>query len=521
MPKARANRSIKPELSREARTPAAVENHFQALFDAAPDAILEVDSRGRIVAVNASIQELFGYEPSEILGQPVEILIPEEVRPVHGQHRTAYAANPTKRPMGSNLDLQARRKDGSRFAADIVLSPIRLGPGKIHTAAVIRDVTQNKKAETALKDASQVAEAANRAKSEFLASMSHELRSPLNTIMGYTQLLLEESVGALNEKQRRFLGHVAKDSGHLLSLINDILDLSKIEAGQLELVLDSYPLQPLLNEVIAMTRQRAVEKNVRLESGEYPDAVVFGDYLRTKQVLINLLSNALKFTPSGGRVVIQITQMEHQVAISVTDTGIGIPVEHHRSIFDRFHQVGSTIKGVKEGTGLGLAITKSLVEQMGGRIWVESEIDKGSRFTFTLEGRLSPLQGRTKVLVVEDEPLAAQLIQDYLSPEHYHVTRCDSVESATNSIHAQIPDVIILDLLMPGRSADGLDLLRHLKESKETRKIPVIVVSVMEKEASPAILLGAEAHLMKPINKQRLLRALREVIPSEDHPPSR
>jgi PAS domain S-box-containing protein len=513
MPKARAKRSTETELLHEAQAQAAAEKHYHDLFDAAPDAILEVDSSGRIVTVNATAEELFGYSPSELVNQPIELLIPEEVRPLHGQHRMKYAAHPTKRPMGSNLDLYGRRKDGSRFAADIVLSPIWLEDGKVHTAAIIRDVTQKKQAETALKEARQLADAANQTKSDFLASMSHELRSPLNTIMGYTQLLAEGSVGPLNDKQRRFLGHVAKDSEHLLNLINDILDLSKIEAGQLELTRESYALQPLLNEVLTMTRQRAIEKEVRLESEEHSDAMVLADPLRTKQVLINLLSNALKFTPLGGRVTLRTSQLGGQVAITVADTGIGIPPEHQQAIFDRFHQVASTTKGVKEGTGLGLAIAKTLIEQMGGQIWVESEVGQGSRFTFTLDGYLSPVHTRTRVLVVEDEPLAAQLLEDYLNPEGYQVTVCNTVKSAISAIDSQRPDVIILDLVMPGQAAEGLDLLKRLKGFPQTKDIPVVIVSVMEQEASSATLLGAVAHLTKPLHKQRLLETLREVAP--------
>jgi PAS domain S-box-containing protein len=515
MPKARAKRSTTSELLLDARTRVAAEKHYHDLFDAAPDVILEVDSSGLVIRVNAAVEDLFGYRPQELLNQPVEVLIPEELRSVHGQHRASYAAHPTKRPMGSNLDLYARRKDGTRFAVDIVLSPIRLEGGAVHTAVVIREITARKRDETAMKEARQNADTANQAKSDFLASMSHELRSPLNTIMGYTQLLAEESVGPLNEKQRRFLGHVAKDSEHLLKLINDILDLSKIEAGHLEFNREPFGLQLLFHEVLTMTRQRAIDKKVSLKSEDHPEAIIFGDALRAKQVLINLISNALKFTPSGGFVNLTASQHGSQVAITVADSGIGISPEHQEAVFGRFYQVASTTRGGKEGTGLGLAITKSLVERMAGRIWVESEVGKGSRFTFTLDGRLSPEGSGMRVLVVEDEPLAAQLVDDYLKPEGYQVTVCQTANSAILAIEAQRPDVIILDLMMQGEPADGVDLLKRLKSMSETKDIPVIVASVLAKEVSSTISLGAVAHLTKPIRKQRLIETLREVVPSE------
>ena len=513
MPKARAKRSIASEQLHEAQARASAEKLFHDLLDAAPDAILEVDSSGRIVRANATVEDLFGYSSSELLNEPVERLIPEEARRVHAKHRAGYAAHPSKRPMGSNLDLYGLRKDGSRFPVDIVLSPFHIDGGEIHTAAIVRDVTHRKEAESALKEARHLAEAANTAKSEFLASMSHELRSPLNTIMGYTQLLAEETAGPLTEKQRRFIGHIGKDSQHLLNLINDILDLSKIEAGHIELHKEFCDLQSLLTDALGMAQPLAVERGVRLEHEAQLEAEVWGDPLRTKQVLLNLLSNAVKFTPAGGKVTVLTGEQGDQVAITVADTGIGIPPEQHAAIFDRFHQVGSTTRGVREGTGLGLAITKTLVEQMGGRIWVESEVGQGSRFTFTLDGRTTRSSGKIKVLVVEDESSAAQLMEDYLKPEGYDVTIADSVERALTALAAQKPDVVILDLRMPGSPKEGLHLLKRLKERPETRDIPVVIASVLEPGASSANRMGAAAYLTKPIQKQRLLEVLRNVVP--------
>ena len=506
-----AEQPVVSEQLHEAQARASAEKLFHDLLDAAPDAILEVDSNGRIVRANATADELFGYSSSELLDEPVERLIPEQARQVHAKHRAGYAAHPVKRAMGSNLDLYGLRKDGSRFPVDIVLSPFHIDGGETHTAAIVRDVTHRKEAESALKEARLLAEAANTAKSEFLASMSHELSSPLNTIMGYTQLLAEETAGPLTEKQRRFIGHIGKDSQHLLNLINDILDLSKIEAGALELHKELCGLQSLLTDALGMARPLAVERGVRLEQEAVLETAVWGDPLRIKQILLNLLSNAVKFTPAGGKVTVLTGQQADQVAITVSDTGIGIPPEQHAAIFDRFHQVGSTMKGVREGTGLGLAITKTLVEQMGGRIWVESEVGQGSRFTFTLDGRATPSSGMIKVLVVDDENSAAQLMEDFLKPEGYSVTIANSVASALAALASQSPDVVILDLRMPGSPTEGLHLLKRLKERPETRDIPVVIASVLEPDASSANRMGAAAYLTKPIQKQRLLEVLRNV----------
>ena len=512
MPKTKAEQLVVSEQLREAQARASAEKLFHDLLDAAPDAILEVDSNGRIVRANATADELFGYSSSELLNAPVERLIPPEARDVHAKHRAGYSAHPIKRPMGSNLDLYGLRKDGSRFPVDIVLSPFQIDSGEIHTAAIVRDVTHRKEAESALKEARQLAEAANTAKSEFLASMSHELRSPLNTIMGYTQLLAEETAGPLTEKQRRFLGHIGKDSQHLLNLINDILDLSKIEAGHIELHKEFCDLGCLLSDAMGMAQPLAVERGVQLEHDGQLEAEVWADPRRTKQVLLNLLSNAVKFTPAGGRVTVLTAGQGNQVAITVADTGIGIPPEQYEAIFDRFHQIGSTTRGVREGTGLGLAITKTLVEQMGGRIWVESEVGQGSRFTFTLDGRTSRLAEKIKVLVVEDESSAAQLMEEYLKPEGYDVAIADSVESALAAVASQKPDVVVLDLRMPRGPREGLHLLKRLKERSETKDIPVVIASVLEPGASSANRMGAAAYLMKPIQKQHLLDVLGNVV---------
>jgi signal transduction histidine kinase/CHASE3 domain sensor protein len=224
---------------------------------------------------------------------------------------------------------------------------------------------------------------ASQLKSEFVSRMSHELRTPLNAVTGYLDLLAEESAGELNVKQKRYVGHVRTGAAHLLELVNDVLDLSKIEAGRIQLYPEWFNAGDALGEVLVSTQPLAATRNISVEHTLDPAMVIYADRLRMKQVLYNLISNALKFTPEGGRVRIDFTPQENSVYISVTDNGIGIPTEEQHAIFEEFHQ-GATPQGVKEGTGLGLAITKHLIEQHGGRIWVKSETGRGSQFTFTV-----------------------------------------------------------------------------------------------------------------------------------------
>jgi len=384
-------------------------DRFAEILDAAPDGIIQVDRNGEIVLSNRAVEQMFGYARKELLGQRVEALIPEELRARHQMHRERYRAAPATRPMGTGLVLEGQRKDGSRFPVEISLSPAQPLEGRYSTTAIIRDITERRNLEAGFRASQETylrelietnqqlelhtreIERANRLKSEFLASMSHELRTPLHTIIGFSELLAEELQGPLNEKQKRFVGHIHRDSLHLLELINDILDLSKIEAGRLELRPEAFDFKTLVEESFAAVRAVTRAKSIRTETDVAVGGAVEADRLRIKQVLVNLLSNAAKFTPEGGGVKVHTRVEGGDVVTSVADTGIGIPAEEQEAIFDEFYQTGVTTKGVREGTGLGLAITKRLVDSHGGSIRVESAPGKGSCFTFTI-----PLHAKRK-----------------------------------------------------------------------------------------------------------------------------
>ena len=291
-----------------AQAAAKAESRFRELLEAAPDGILEVDQSGSIVLCNAATEKIFGYQREELLGRPVEMLIPEGSHAAHRQHRTNYWNRPITRPMGKSLTLHAQRKDGSRFPVEISLSPVRSDDG-FRVTAIIRDVTDRKIAEEQiravnqqLQQRNQEVERANRLKSEFLASMSHELRTPLHTILGFTELLEEEVDGPLNERQKRFVSHVHQDAQHLLELINDILDLSKIEAGKMELRFEVFDAREAVEEVVASSRAAPTARTSPSRIGIAGDCAVRADRVRFKEIFYNLLSNAVKFTLEGGRI---------------------------------------------------------------------------------------------------------------------------------------------------------------------------------------------------------------------------
>jgi signal transduction histidine kinase/DNA-binding response OmpR family regulator len=366
-------------------------------------------------------------------------------------------------------------------------------------------------------------EHATQLKSKFLASMSHELRTPLNAIVGFSDLLAEQAPGQLNPKQLRFVQHIKQGSTHLLQLINDILDLSKIEAGQLEFRYEDFEIKDALPEVLSTIRPLAMAKNITVNEISTSDLSIYADRVRFKQVLYNLLSNAVKFTPKGGRIDIETYNKAKMVQVSVLDTGIGIRPEDHALVFEEFRQVeGST--NAHEGTGLGLAISKRLVEEQGGTISLESELGKGSKFTisfpigeqrsaFEEEPSAPPAQvniaeSKPLVLIVDDEEAARELLTSYLAPA-YRTMTADSGADALEKAKQIRPHAIILDVLMA--EGNGFETLVTLRKTPETADIPVIILSIVDQKKI-GFALGATDYLVKPIPKHILLETLGKYV---------
>lgn len=488
----------------------------------------------KFLAVNAAAVEKYGYSRDEFLTITLKDIRPPEYVPA------LLARVGRVRDGRQNVsEVKHKLRDGTAIDVEVTSFPLNF-EGRPAEVVVAVDVTQRRRDEEEkqrfidalartnkeLELRTREAEHATKLKSKFLANMSHELRTPLNAIVGFSGLLADGTAGPLNEKQQRFITHIKNGSHHLLQLINDILDLSKIEAGQLEIHCEDFQIGDALPEVLSTIRPLAMAKNIHVQHRSETERAVFADRVRFKQILYNLLSNAIKFTPDGGRVAVDWLERDDFICVSVTDTGVGIRREDQELIFEEFRQVEA--EGAHEGTGLGLAITRRIVEQHEGRLWVESQIGHGSRFSFTLPAaahhpaerphpRATPaVAGQTErdssrreplILIVDDEGPARELLVSYLEPEGYRTETAATAAEAIEKAKKLHPDSITLDVLMP--NANGFEILLTLKGAPETADIPIIVVSIVDQQ-KVGFALGAADYLVKPVAKDTLLNTIRK-----------
>jgi len=492
---------------RDATERKEAEARFESLLEAAPDAIVVANDEGIITVANHRATDLFGYSRDELIGHPVEMLVPQQNREGHPELRSGYVAHPAVRPMGAGLQLWAQRKDGSRFPVDISLSPLET-PAGILVSAAVRDITERLAAEEALRAAKEEAEQANLAKSEFLSRMSHELRTPLTAILGFTELL--QIGGMPGDQHDLFVDRTHRAGQHLLALINDVLDISRVEAGSLVMSIEPVDAAPLVEEAIELVAPMAQSRRIVVKN-TVRDAVVLADSGRLRQVLLNLLSNAVKYNSEAGTITISSWTDSDFVSIAVADTGPGIAEQDLPRLFQPFERLGVQT-GEIEGTGIGLAISRGLVDMMAGTINVSSVVGEGSRFTVTLPvadrqgsvvvktGSADPVERTATVLYIEDNTSNTVLVESALSmrPKIRFISAVQG-QLGLELARDHRPDLVLLDLHLPDMT--GETVLAGLKADERTAATPVIVVSADATKNRIRELMAAGAHdyITKPL----------------------
>ena len=461
---------------------AKTDERIRAIVENVLDAIITIDGRGIVQSCNPASKRIFGYEASEIVGRNVSMLMPDPHRALHDDYLNTYWTAGDAKIIGADMEVMGLRKDGSTFPMELTVSEMRVAD-EIYFIGTVRDITDRKRGEQELIDAREVAESANRAKSDFLAVMSHEIRTPMNGIIGMTELALDTN---LSHEQREYLTTVAAEADSLLSLLNDILDFSRIESGRLELEPHVFNFHERVRDIVTALDVRAKEKRLELTchiAPEVPESLV-GDAGGLRQVLVNLVGNAIKFTEHGEIVLNVELESEHDESVvlhcSVGDSGIGIPAEKQEMIFQAFAQADASTSRKFGGTGLGLAIASWLIKMMGGRIWVESEVGKGSTFHFTAElGRIpdhdpsrassfpSGLEG-LRILVVDRDDATRHMLQDMLVNWGIESVTVDGAEAALKSIDASRKDsppiaLALVDERLSG--PQGRDLADCIRQS--------------------------------------------------------
>jgi PAS domain S-box-containing protein len=520
----------------------ASEARNRAVLESALDGIISIDGESRIVEFNPAAERIFGYRREDAIGKSMpDLIIPPALRSAHKSGIERHLKTGRGTLLGQRVELTALRADGTEFPVELAISRISGEPPSF--TAYLRDITERRRYEADLKAARDAAEDANQAKSRFLASMSHELRTPLNAIIGYSEMLQEEAgdLGAADLLPDLAKIHTA--GRHLLDLINDILDLSKIEAGRMELFRETFDVCSAAREVVD-TAMPLVQKNgneLILECGENVGSM-HADLTKLRQVLLNLLSNASKFTGNGS-IRLDVERRgggsSERMIFRVSDTGIGMEPDNVERLFEPFEQADASTSRRFGGTGLGLALSRRFCRLMGGDLTATSAPGEGSVFTIDLPVNAEPLnadlQNRTDmepqrevdVLVVDDNPNARDLLDRTLRREGYRTALASNGVEALEMARKLRPSAITLDVMMPGM--DGWAVLGQLKADPATCDIPVIMMTVLE-DRNLAYSLGASDYLTKPIDRDRLASVLRKhhcgrvpcpVLVVEDNPDNR
>jgi PAS domain S-box-containing protein len=508
----------------------ASEQRTRLIIDTAYDPFIAMAADGRITEWNRQAEAVFGWKREDAVGRPLaETIIPPHLRNAHTRGLAHFLATGEGPVLNRRIEMTALHRDDHEVPVELTIVPVRIGE-TLMMSSFVRDITERKRGEAALTRAKEEAEAANRAKSDFLANMSHEIRTPMNGIIGMTELALDANI---DPDVREYLGMVKSSADALLDIINDILDFSKIEAGKLDLDVRDFDLRAVLADTLRPLAMRAQKKGLELAFRVHPDVPVslVGDPGRLRQIIVNLVGNAIKFTERGD-VTVEVdpdrseTGLEHdafRLHVVVRDTGIGVPVDRQRSIFNSFEQADGSTHRKYGGTGLGLAISERLVALMNGRIWVESREGEGSQFHFTLDLRIgstavvvdappAELHDRT-VLVIDDNAVNRRILEEMLLAWGMRPTLAESATIALAELKRAVQTgtpfaVALVDAHMPGM--DGFELLEQMRADPTLGVTAVMMLTSDRKPGHVARCraLAAADYLVKPIARAELFASI-------------
>lgn len=513
---------------------------LDAFWETIVDGLVVIDDKATIVAVNPAVEKLFGYHEQEMLGQNVKMLMPHHYAVEHDGYVNAYNTTGTAKIIGTGREVEGKRKDGGTFPMYLAVSKFEEG-GSRYYCGIVRDMTIETEVHESLVEARDKAESASYAKTKFLSSISHEVRTPLNAILGFTQLLGSTLEKGASPKQLDYMDHIQSSGEHLMALINEVLDMSQIESGRMHLSIERVNVSSVLSEVIDMVKPLSEKFDVSLtKAADVPKNVaVLADRVRLKQVLLNLSTNAIKYNKPGGRADWKVLFMDgdNKIRFEISDTGVGISPDQHVGLFEPFNRLGREAS-IIEGTGIGLSVTKTVLEAMDGTINFESQLGVGTKFwielpaafieampyagseheepsamSFVQEG---DAQGVT-ILYIEDNPANTVLMQRFIGKlQGIRLLHAPSAEVGLEMVQVTKVDLILMDLNLPGM--DGFEAQVKLSRDERTKNIPVVAVSadVNPSTIKRAMNVGFRKFISKPFNLREAQQTIQSFLPDSD-----
>lgn len=534
---------LKQELEKRQKLEAMARHEslrLHSLLDNTIDSVITINHLGIIENYNKASIQLYGYQPEEVIGQNITMLMPDSYRDRHKLGMARFLSTEQSRFLGKPVELEAQHKNGKIFPIELTIGNFRW-QGQYLFTGIARDISQHKAEQQALIEAKREAEHANQAKSEFLSTMSHELRTPLNGILGFAQLLLNDREQPLSPQQSQHIQQIIHSGNHLLTLINDVLELSETEAGNMRISYDRITISSIFEACLPMLQTLARQYDVLVELADYEDCTIVADFTKLKQVFINLVSNAIKYNQTGGKVFIstQIQMHNKTMKLTVSDTGQGIPVEKQQHVFTAFERLGQEYADI-EGSGVGLNISQRLIKAMNGHIDFASTEGQGSQFWIELplsttqasvtsasSQALPPVENTPllerrsksrvskqsrKVLYIEDNPADIRLMEAFFSRyEQLELHCCDNAEAGLSLLKTMTPDLILMDFNLPGMN--GIQLCQIMQENQDLKTIPVIALTAKTRQQNTDISEGLfKAYITKPVDFSLLSKTLQSYL---------